>query len=314
LVVLAAVAVAVVVGLVSANDVMSETPNAAKANQTTSTLDTPSTGARQTPTVPSPATVPTSTTVAPSTTVPNPDGATGVLALPAVTGYLQSRSGDVTAAFYDVANGQTSLWRPGVSDEYTASIVKVDILATLLHQAQTTGGTLTANEQALAGTMIEQSDDDSADALWAAIAEAPGLTAFDRLLGLTDTVAGRGILWGTTTTTAADQLRVLKTVAIANSVLTEASRTYELNLMEHVDSDQTWGVSSGPPAGTTIAVKNGWLPLETDDWQVNSIGWIDGDGRDYLVAVLTKQDDTEGYGIDTIEGLSSLVWQQLGAG
>ncbi len=44
----------------------------------------------------------------------------------------------------------------------TASIIKVDILATLLLQAQDAGRTLDAHERALAEAMIKHSDNDSA--------------------------------------------------------------------------------------------------------------------------------------------------------
>jgi hypothetical protein len=37
---------------------------------------------------------------------------------------------------------------------------------------------------------------------------------------------------------------------------------------------------------------------------------VDGDGRDYVIAVLTD-DDTEAAGISFIEGLSQLIWQEL---
>jgi len=44
---------------------------------------------------------------------------------------------------------------------------------------------------------------------------------------------------------------------------------------------------------------------------VNSVGWVDGEGRDYLIAVLTKNNETEASGIAAIEGLSQLVWNAL---
>jgi hypothetical protein len=64
----------------------------------------------------------------------------------------------------------------------------------------------------------------------------------------------------------------------------------------------------------TVALKNGWLPLNdaNTDWQINSVGWVSGGGRDYLLAVLSTGNPTEQYGIDTINGLSSLVWSALG--
>ncbi len=83
--------------------------------------------------------------------------------------------------------------------------------------------------------------------------------------------------------------------------------------MENVTADQAWGVSGGVPAGVTVALKSGWLPLddENTDWQVNSVGWISGDCRDYLLAVLSTGNPAELYGIATINGLSSLVWSAM---
>jgi hypothetical protein len=83
-------------------------------------------------------------------------------------------------------------------------------------------------------------------------------------------------------------------------------------MMENVTPSQAWGVSGGVPAGVTVALKNGWLPLDGDsDWQVNSVGWISGDGRDYLLAVFTTGNATEQDGIDLISDLAALVWQGL---
>jgi hypothetical protein len=46
-------------------------------------------------------------------------------------------------------------------------------------------------------------------------------------------------------------------------------------------------------------------------WQINSIGWVDGAGRDYLVAVLTDENPDEQYGIDTINTLSGYIWNAM---
>ncbi len=82
--------------------------------------------------------------------------------------------------------------------------------------------------------------------------------------------------------------------------------------MEHVESGQDWGVSGGVAQGTTVALKNGWLPLAGAGWQVNSIGWISGHGRDYVVAVLSDRNPSDAYGIDTIEAISRRIFAELG--
>jgi Beta-lactamase enzyme family len=189
--------------------------------------------------------------------------------------------------------------------------MKVDILATLLAQSQAQGQPLTSDQQELAQEMIEESDDDDAQDLWDAEGGASAVSSFNAQVGLTQTVPDAAGYWGLSTTTAADQVQLLKKVAYPNALLTDASRDYELDLMTHVDPSQTWGVSSGVVPGATVAIKNGWLPLDAGGWQINSIGWIDGDGRDYLVAVLSNGNATEAQGIDSIESLSDLIWNAL---
>ena len=237
---------------------------------------------------------------------------------PAVAGYLTGRAGTVLAAVYDVRTGQT--WRLGdgpAQDE--ASVVKVDILETLLNQGD--GDGLSAGDQALAQQMIEDSDNDAATDLWYAAGGEPGLSAYDAKAGLAGTTpspcvecAGfRWPGWGLTTTVPDDQITLLKRLIGPNPLLTSADRSYALSLLENVTPDQAWGISGGVPAGVTVALKNGWLPLEgaNADWQVNSEGWVSGDGRDYLISVLTTGNPDEQYGIDTINAISSYIWTAM---
>jgi len=78
--------------------------------------------------------------------------------------------------------------------------------------------------------------------------------------------------------------------------------------MHNVEPAQDWGVSAGLLAPATVALKNGWLPVGPG-WEVNSIGSVTGRDRDYLIAVLTGDDPSMAYGVDTIEGISELVWE-----
>ena len=237
---------------------------------------------------------------------------------PAAEGYLAGRGGTVLAAVYDVQTGQS--WRLGdgpAQDE--ASVVKLSILETLLNQGD--GDGLPAGDQGLAQQMIEDSDNDAATDLWYAAGGEPGLSAYDAKAGLTATtpspcVACAGFPWpgwGLTTTVPSDQITLLKRIILPNPLLTSADRSYALSLLENVTPDQAWGVSGGVPAGVTVALKNGWLPLNdaNTDWQVNSEGWVSGDGRDYLIAVLTTGNPDEQYGIDTINAISSLIWTAM---
>ncbi|MEW2117758.1 serine hydrolase [Streptomyces sp. NPDC005474] len=220
---------------------------------------------------------------------------------------------EVSVAVLDVASGDRAAFGDGAFE--TASIVKVDILATLLLQAQDENRGLTAWERQYATPMIEVSDNASASALWTAIGEAEGLGAANKRFGLTDTEGGAGTLWGLTRTTAADQLTLLQQVFADTeeaSALSEASRTYLQGLMGSVAEDQDWGVSAAGATGTTgvtaatggrFALKNGWLPrTATGLWVVNSIGRVSAaDGREFLVAVVSNGNTTKAKGISLVE-------------
>jgi len=226
-------------------------------------------------------------------------------------------SGTLLAAVYDVTTGQE--WSLGSSGpQAEASIVKLDILETLLSRYH---ATLPAADLPVAQLMMEDSDNDAATSLWYASGGAAGIGSYNATAGLRSTTMSSCVQcadfawpgWGLTTTTPADQIVLLRQLISSGSLLSADQRRYVLGLMENVTPDQRWGVSGGVPVAVTVALKNGWLPLDAadDDWQINSVGWISGDGRDYLMAVLTTGNATEQDGIDLIDNLSSLVWQNM---
>ncbi|MGO9976868.1 MAG: serine hydrolase [Solirubrobacteraceae bacterium] len=225
--------------------------------------------------------------------------------------FLATRSGSTSIAVRNLETGKEWLYNQAATYQ-TASIMKVDILETLLRQAELAGTPLSEDTVQDAQGMIENSDDADAQELWDAAGGSSGVGAYNAGAGLTQTQLNTQGYWGESTTSAADQIRVLDELVATHGLLDGESESYELGLMENVESDQDWGVSAGVPAGVCVALKNGWVPVTSDtDWEVNSIGRIEGDGRDYLIAVLTAHDPSETYGIDTIQGISPLVWSDL---
>ncbi|MFG2122240.1 serine hydrolase [Streptomyces sp. NPDC048710] len=217
----------------------------------------------------------------------------------AMTAVSVPSGAEVSTAVLELDSGESAGYGEAAFD--TASIVKVDILATLLLQAQEAGRHLTASEKAYATKMIENSDNASATALWHTIGRADGLDAANERFGLSATSGGDGELWGLTQTTAADQLMLLQQVFGEESLLSAASRTYVQGLMKGVEADQQWGVSAAA-VGSSWALKNGWLARSTTGlWDVNSIGRVTVDGSDYLVAVLSKGTVSQAKGIALVE-------------
>ncbi len=191
-----------------------------------------------------------------------------------------------SVAAVEVGTGETLTYGDGSFD--TASIVKVDILAALLHRAEQDGRTLTASEQRLATAMIERSDNDAATTLFHAVGGKAGLEAFNDVIGLTDTVIGSNGYWGLTQTTATDQLKLLRVVFGADSALSADSRAYVRGLMSNVVDEQNFGVSAAADDADDAALKVGYLQRSaTGLWDVTSIGEIEAGGHTYLVAVLS---------------------------
>jgi hypothetical protein len=235
---------------------------------------------------------------------------------PAAASYVSTRAGTITAAVYDLATGQT--WRLGTgASQDEASVVKLDVLETLLAE-RGDGNGLSASDRSLARQMIEDSDNDAATSLWYEVGGPAKIRSFNAEVGLRHTTPSPCVVcagfpwpgWGLTTTVPADQIALLRELVTPGSLLTAAERGYALSLMENVTPAQRWGISGGVPARVTVALKNGWLPLDTSDtdWQINSVGWISGQGRDYLMAVLTTGNPSEQYGIDTVSQLGAFVW------
>ena len=192
----------------------------------------------------------------------------------------------------------------------SASVVKVTILSALLRKAQEQHRYLTRTEALLAKEMITESDNYAASALWDDVGRYH-LQHFLNLARMTQTYLGPGPYWGLTQITAYNEVLLLRLLVNQNRVLDTSSRDYALGLMARVIPAQRWGVPVGAPTSLTVHVKNGWLPLPTHGWRINSIGTITGRGGGYSIVVLTQDNPTMAYGIDTIEAIARAINRDL---
>jgi beta-lactamase class A len=228
---------------------------------------------------------------------------------------LATRPGAISAAAYDLSTHRSYTLNPALS-AYTASIVKVPILLAAQARARAAGHSLTASQRATATSMIEASDNDSATTLWRDAGATPALFAMMHQLGMTHTVAAPQLLepWDGVKTTAADQVAMLRALATAVPGVTHADRDYVLGLMENVDTDEAWGVPTGTGPKSAVAVKNGWVPVGTAGWTVNTIGVVDRDPTHaYVLAVLSTGSPSEAAGIATVNLVARSTAASLGA-
>ena len=268
----------------------------------------------------------TAATTAPSTPAPSAPAVAAVITKLENdwASTMSGRSDVVDIAVYDSKNGQTAHYTNTSAGTvfYTASTVKLSILEDLLIQDQANNTGLTSGQMSYAAPMIEDSDDNSATVLWQEDGGTSALDSFFSKVGALSTQAGDQDYWGLTTTTAEDQLKVVNQFAYPSSLLTSSSQDQIVDLLNQVTPSQHWGVSGGVPSNVSVDLKNGWLPdsetfqdpyMNTDDWIINSIGHIYGDGQDYTIAVYTDGNSSEEYGIDTIQALSTVTWNDLSA-
>lgn len=224
--------------------------------------------------------------------------------------YLAGRPGPVTAMVEDLTTGRVYRYQHR-RKMITASTAKVQILMALL--MRTSWKKLPKAVRRDAEIMIRYSDNHAADRLWLRLGGAPGFTAAGRKLGLRDTLGIPGTCvdlycWGITSTSAADQVRLVKALASDRSPLPAAARRRVLGLMGEVVDGQDWGISAAACPGDTVALKNGWLRrVSTERWAVVSAGLVSGGGRDYAIAVLTEGSAEAAYGIATVEGVTERI-------
>ena len=157
---------------------------------------------------------------------------------------LAAQADQVAVAVHDWTSKPTRSYR-GTEEFSTASIVKVATAASVMQRAERAGRSLTSTERAQIRQAITTSDNDAQSRLWSTVG-VRGMASFFADTSMADTVAAPG--WGLSTTTPADQLRLLDRLT-HGTLLAPDDRDLLLSLMRQVDPAQRWGVSAGAPPG-----------------------------------------------------------------
>ena len=216
----------------------------------------------------------------------------------------------------DVRSGGTYSFHGDYSSQ-NASMVKVMIALMVQRKARGDGGALSAENLDLVTKMITHSDNDAAEKLWV---YGGGPDAYQELagdLGMTHTrrETGRDD-WSWTWTTPSDQVILLTALTDGGTdAFTPAEGKLVYDLMGQVEDDQTWGVGAPKSASVQVHLKNGWVQFKSTDglWAVNSMGTVDGDNRDYRMAVMTRLPDFA-TGRETTSEVGRQVFSELGSG
>ncbi|MEU3229837.1 serine hydrolase [Nocardiopsis alba] len=195
----------------------------------------------------------------------------------------------------------------------TASVAKLTILTMLYMCVEEEGGGLTSDELSRAERMIRHSDNEVTDGLYTRMGYIEGFERYAAELGFTATEPHPSGSWGSTMSTPADQLRLLRVLYSGEGPITDDSRSHVLDLMETVAPEQAWGVSVVAGPEDTVGLKNGWTPRPSDGdrWALGTVGYVVGPDREYLVAVLSRGHADYASGVETVEDLITEVIETI---
>jgi beta-lactamase class A len=223
---------------------------------------------------------------------------------------LPVSSGIMNAVVYDVTHQRYYTYNaPG--QFIVASSMKVPIMLTFLDMVERQGRRPSSYEMALLRTMIENSNNYSASALYyGKIGGAAGVTRFMQRIGITG-LYPNPYAWGWSLITPLTMVKLL-TRLYEGSILTAGDRRLALSLMENVQADQRVGVGDTAPAGAIVALKDGWVPGPDGLWAVNSSGIVVTSREAYIIAVYTRADSSFGAGQTIVRRICRMVASKLG--
>jgi beta-lactamase class A len=213
--------------------------------------------------------------------------------------WLATRAGRTAFACVDSTGALHGL---RVHDRFhSASLVKAMLLTAYLERAEAEHRPLSEAEETLLDPMIRVSDNDAASAIFARVGEA-GLQRLAHEAGMTDFATNAA--WGYTEVSAADQARFF---ARLDALLPRRSAHFAHELLAGVTATQRWGIpAAAEPLGWHVLFKGGWL-----EGIVNQAARLEHGETTLSIAVLSDENPSMGYGIETIEGVTARL---LGGG
>ncbi|MGH2993775.1 MAG: serine hydrolase [Solirubrobacterales bacterium] len=185
----------------------------------------------------------------------------------------------------------------------SASVTKALLLAAYLDRVGE--APLDAATRARLTAMITYSDNDAADAVYAAGGDA-GLEAVARRTGMRDfRPAG---FWSEAWVTARDMAWFMR--RLEHRALAGPHRGFAMRLLAGVVPEQRWGIPAAAGEDWSAWFKGGWRP-SVGGQLVHQAALLRGGGRKLAIAVLTDAQPSHEYGTETVRGIAARL---LGSG
>jgi hypothetical protein len=224
--------------------------------------------------------------------------------------YLAGFGDRVGVEVYDVGRG--TVYRSNADHRYTtASAIKVPIMLAFLTQLEAGGREPTTAERSLLTTMIENSRDASATALWDKIGGAAGLSAFMDKIGVEGLSPYKGG-WSWSTMSPQAMVQLLARLH-QGAILNAEHRALALDLMEHVQNSQRTGVGDTAPSGAIVAMKIGrwWYDAKRGGTVMSSSGIVTLGTQTYIISVFTDRNPSMPQAEATVRHICAAVAKVL---
>ncbi|MEV4758164.1 serine hydrolase [Micromonospora sp. NPDC049559] len=174
----------------------------------------------------------------------------------------------------------------------TASLIKAWIGADFLRRSAEQDSTPSDARLAQVSTMIRDSNNEAAQALWQVVGESASITRLISTCGLTDSSAYKD-LWSNTNLSARDITR-LGACIVSGKAAGPKWTDWLLDEMRQVRGTGDFGIRKAFPAAEqkSIAIKNGWVTRDAvGQWNVNCLAIGDG----WTMGVMTVYPASLGY-------------------
>lgn len=191
-----------------------------------------------------------------------------------------------------------------------ASTVKAMLMVAYLRKGTVRNRRLRDFERGLISPMIKTSDNFAANVV-ASMVGADGMSRLARAAGLEDFQYSS--IWGTSTTTVADQARFMR--ALPN-LLPDLHRDWALGLLTQIEGYQRWGIPKVRPVGWKLFFKGGWgISDGTLGGTVNhQIALLRRNGVRIGLAIFTQGNPWTSYGEKTLREVARRLLKGLPGG
>ncbi len=218
------------------------------------------------------------------------------------------------------SNGETMFMRNAREPFPLASVAKVYMLVAYLDRLEREGRGPDEAEVDMLSSMIDVSDNGSAEEIWNALGGIDGMQQYLSRIGMEPLdqpmpASGGGgeddpEAWGDAGQSASQMSLLLARLwqrELLDSEYTDLAAWFLGGVIE----EQSWGVPTevaGLDPLANVLFKNGWYPTDDGRWRINSVGIvIPGQGQPYVLVILGEGFESWSQGIETVNAVAAMI-------